>query len=374
MKGDKVLAITETLKGSGTNRYQSYGWRCAFSCVCLLFFCGLLQPAIMGQWGVRRGLVVDESGAPVAGAKLTLQTTQGSVLQEMSTTQEGAFAISELPVGSYVLGVAAENFQAQQMSLPILDVAPFHSSQLKIVLSPKHLRDEVTITANRGAAVEVEDAAHVVSVRDQTDFQQRPLPTIGHALEGSPGVTVQQTTYHQVSPFLRGLTGYHVLNLIDGIRFNNSTFRSGPNQYLAFVEPSQVQRVEALLGPTSSQYGSDSLGGTIHLLTLEPRFSDGKDLDFHGDMQAFASTADMSGGAAVRFSLASQRVAWSLGGTRRHHNDLRAGGGTDSHHVFHRFFGLSGDQIKNLYGNRQQDTGFTQYGWHTKLAGRLAAE
>lgn len=335
----------------------------------MLFF-SLLQPAIArGQTIIRQGTVVDGAGVPVAGAKLTLRTTQGSVLREMITTSEGTFAVPELPTGSYVLNIAAESFQSRQVSLTFTSRDPL---QLEIVLSPERLREEVTVTADRGGAVETEDAAHVVTVRDQADLRERPLVTIGNALEDSPGITVQQSTYGQVSPFLRGLTGYHVLNLVDGIRFNNSTFRSGPNQYLAFVEPSQMQRVETLLGPAGTQYGSDSLGGIINLLTPEPEFNRGKGLDFHGDLQAFASSADLAGGTALRFSLGTRRVAWLVGGNLRHHNDLRAGGGADSRHVFRRFFGLTNNQIRELYGNRLQDTGFTQYGWHTKMAARLA--
>ena len=194
--------------------------------------------------------------------------------------------------------------------------------------------------------------------------------TIGNALEGATGVMAQQSAYGQVSPFLRGLTGYQVLNLIDGVRLNNSTFRSGPNQYLAFAEPSQTQRIEAMLGPASSQYGSDALGGAIQLITLSPNFS----LGAHGEFQTFAASADASAGADAKFSIGSKRVAWLAGGSWRRHNDLRAGGGVDSRHVFKRFFGLSDDLIHNLYGSRQQDTGFTQYGAHTKLVGRLAAD
>ncbi len=338
-------------------------------CAHFILLLGLLPPTVAGQAVIRQGLVADETGAPIAGAKITLFTAQGSVLGEMITSPEGSFTVPELPVGSYVLAVAAESFQTRRMSL---SVTPADSARLTILLSPSQLHEEVTVTARRGGAIDVEDAAQVIIVLDQAKIPERPLVTIGNALEDSPGIMVQQSTYGQVSPFLRGLTGYHVLNLVDGIRFNNSTFRSGPNQYLAFVEPSQAQRVEALLGPASVEYGSDSLGGIIHLLTPEPKFYGGKGQDFNVDLRAFASSADLAGGSALRLSLGSRRLAWLVGGELRRHNDLRAGGGTDSHHVFRRFFDLTSDHIKHIYGNRLQDTGFTQYGWHTKFAASLA--
>ena len=258
--------------------------------------------------------------------------------------------------------MTARNFQTREMRL---DLSSVDTSRLQIVLSVEWLRSEITVTASRGGVEEIEDATNLVTVKDRVDFYQKPLVTLGNALEKSAGIMVQQSTYGQVSPFLRGLTGYQLLNLIDGVRFNNSTFRSGPNQYLALVEPSQAQRIEALLGPTSSQYGSDALGGTIQVLTLEPRFSREKKFDVHGDLQTFGSSADASSGANLGLSLGSDDRAFLFGATWRRHNDLRAGRGRDSRHVFHRFFGLPDDQIQSLAGSRQQDTGFAQYGWHS---------
>jgi outer membrane receptor protein involved in Fe transport len=287
----------------------------------------------------------------------------------MVTASDGTFIIAGLPFGSYVLAVAAESFQGSRVSLSL---KPDDSSRLNIVLSPAQLHEEVTVTARRGAATDLADASHFVVVKDRAEIQKRPLVTIGNVLEESPGILVQQSTYGQVSPFLRGLTGYHVLNLVDGLRFNNSTFRSGPNQYLAFVDPSHAQRIEVMLGPAGSQYGSDSLGGVIHLLTPEPMFSSGEGIDLHGELHAFTSSADLAGGTALQLSLGARRLAWLVGGNLRRHNDVRAGGGTDSHHVFRRFFDLTTDQIREIYGNRLQDTGFAQYGFHTKLAANLA--
>ena len=45
---------------------------------------------------------------------------------------------------------------------------------------------------------------------------------------------------------------------------------------------------------------------------------------------------------------------------------------SDSHHVLRRLFGLSDEQIQDVTGSRQKDTGFTQSGFHSKLTARLA--
>ena len=140
-------------------------------------------------------------------------------------------------------------------------------------------------------------------------------PRIGNALEGGAGIMVQQSTYGQVSPFLRGLTGYQVLNLIDGVRFNNSTFRSGPNQYLAFVDPAQAQRVEAMLGPASTQFGSDALGGAIQVLTPSPALARGVQRRVTGGANLFAASGDESAGADACVSVAGQSFTTMFGGS-----------------------------------------------------------
>ncbi|MGH9845340.1 MAG: TonB-dependent receptor [Blastocatellia bacterium] len=339
--------------------------------LCLLFFLCLLEQSLDAQSPGRTILITDSDDAPVAGAVLTLASAQGSTLREEVTGADGAITIAGLPRGSYLLTVTARGFQSSQshLVLPSGDVAPFN-----VTLAPAAIRGAITVTASRGAVEETDASARIVTARGQDWFRGRPLATLGNALESSPGVLVQQSTAGQVSPFLRGLTGYQVLNLIDGVRFNNSTFRSGPNQYLAFLEPSQAARVEALLGPAGAQYGGDALGGTIHVLTDAPRFKGDRRFDLSGEWQAFGASADASGGSNLKLTLGAPRIALLLGGVWTRHNDPRAGRGEDSHHVFRRFFGLDGGQIRQVLGDRQQDTGFSHYGWNAKLAARLPAD
>lgn len=329
----------------------------------LLIFVLLLCVLVSAQVPVQIR-VVTETEAPIVNAQVTLQSPHATPLQTYSTNEEGTFTLSDFSEGSFTLTVQAAGFQPLHTPLHI------RSGQANVALirlNAASLRDAITVTAQRGTVEAVEQSPQVVSSQDEAELRSRPLATLGNALEGAPGVLVQQSTYGQVSPFLRGLTGYQVLNLVDGVRFNNATFRSGPNQYLAFIEPSQAERLEALLGPTSVQYGSDALGGTINVLTAAPTMANA----FTGELQAFGASADAGGGSQAKLTFGTAHVALLFGGSWQKHNDLRAGQGEDSRNVLHRFFGLSQSQIRRVLGSRQQDTGFTQYGGYTKAVLRL---
>lgn len=305
-----------------------------------------------------------ESGEPVSGAVVTLSNGQGTVWQTLRSAADGTVLVQGLPSGIYLATIEAPGFQTQRVRVRLETASP-----TAIVLKPAEFHDYVTVTALRGAVSETASTGILVTIRTQAEWRSQPTPTLGHVLENTPGVLIQQSTAGQVSPFLRGLTGYQVLNLVDGVRFNNATFRSGPNQYLAFLEPSQAQRLEALLGPTGTQYGSDALGGTLNVLSAPLGFAR-QGLSLHGELQAKLASADVGGGN-LKLTLGAPRFALLLGGAWQRHQDLRAGQGEDSRHVFHRFFGLSAARIRQLTGDRQQDTGFTQAGWQTKLATRL---
>ncbi|MEC9248887.1 MAG: TonB-dependent receptor [Pseudomonadota bacterium] len=90
----------------------------------------------------------------------------------------------------------------------------------------------------------------------------RNLP---ETLSALPGVMVQKSSNGHGSPVIRGFTGYRTLTLIDGVRYNNSVYRDGPNEYFSLIDSHSIERLELLTGPTSTLYGTDGIGGTLNL-------------------------------------------------------------------------------------------------------------
>ncbi len=132
---------------------------------------------------------------------------------------------------------------------------------------------EVNVTAARGERTPI-DLPYSISplvLGEETGLRFRTLP---EAVDALPGVMTQKTSHGQGSPYIRGLTSFHTLLLIDGVRLNNSVFRSGPNQYWNTVDPFSLERVELVRGPASVLYGSDAVGGTVNAVTLSPGIPD----------------------------------------------------------------------------------------------------
>jgi outer membrane receptor protein involved in Fe transport len=149
---------------------------------------------------------------------------------------------------------------------------------------------------------------------------------LGDALGAVPGVAVQRTGPGQGSPIVRGLIGSAVLVMVDGMRLNDALFRPAPNQINALVDPWSIDRIEVVRGPGSTAFGSDALGGVIHVITPLPRF-DGDAWQDRAVVAGWAASADRSVG--TRAEIASGRAGSGLaaGVTLHHHGDLRTGGG-----------------------------------------------
>ncbi|MDF1561568.1 MAG: TonB-dependent receptor [Deltaproteobacteria bacterium] len=156
---------------------------------------------------------------------------------------------------------------------------------------------------------------------DRLTLSRRAIGTTAEAVEEATGVRVQRTNLGGGSAYLRGLTGQQVLILLDGVRQNDATFRSGPNQYLTAIDPFLLDSVEVVRGPGSILYGSDAIGGVIALRLMPPSLSrEGRTLGVAGNVQVATPTREKSG--HLRLSAAYPGAAVYLAASYSDFDDL----------------------------------------------------
>lgn len=147
-----------------------------------------------------------------------------------------------------------------------------------IALSAQQALPELVVTATR-MDEKKNDVPLTVDQISATTLQDTARKTLPDALQYVPGVLVQKTANGHGSPFIRGFTGRQNLLLIDGVRLNNSTWRSGPVQFWNTVDSFATAEMELVKSQGSALYGSDSIGGTLNVLTESSNFlneNDGK--------------------------------------------------------------------------------------------------
>ena len=77
-------------------------------------------------------------------------------------------------------------------------------------------------------------------------------------------LTVQKSQQGGGSPMIRGFCkGFSGRACQDNVKMNNLIYRAGHLQNIITVDPSILERVEVLYGPSSVSYGSDALGGVV---------------------------------------------------------------------------------------------------------------
>lgn len=181
---------------------------------------------------------------------------------------------------------------------------------------------EVVITANRLSSLSF-DTSEAIEVLKSKSISQNQLRSAPEALAIIPGVFVQKTNHGGGSPFVRGLTGNQTLQMIDGIRLNNSTYRYGPNQYFNTLDVFSLESIEVLRGSGSVQYGSDALGGTIQAFSKDAVFSAKK--SWRSELLTRFATHGMEQTVRADINYGSQKAAFRGGLSWRNFGDITGG-------------------------------------------------
>jgi hemoglobin/transferrin/lactoferrin receptor protein len=160
---------------------------------------------------------------------------------------------------------------------------------------------------------------------DRNCLRQRNPRSVPEALFGAPGIFLQKTNHGGGSPFIRGLTGQQILMLVDGIRLNNATFRSGPNQYLNTLDPAWIADIEWVQSSGAAAYGSDAIGGVLQVLTHALGTSAKTTFRPEAGVRWMSGGMEFSGESAL--NAYGKRWAARAGGAYRNFGDLVAGRG-----------------------------------------------
>lgn len=226
------------------------------SLTALLAVVVLTLPTAAAAQGARI-VVVDQSGAPIAGASVTAGRTP------LETGTDGAVDWE----GTDPVTVSAPGFADQT-------VTPRPTGETRVVLVPAAITDRVTVTAARGDARLATPAS--ATVLTSAEVLTSAAGAMDDLLRYTPGFSLFRRSSSRVANpttqgvTLRGVSGSgasRTLVLTDGVPLNDPF---GSWVYWNRVPQAAIDRVEVLRGTTGDLYGADALGGVVQVLTFTP--------------------------------------------------------------------------------------------------------
>jgi hemoglobin/transferrin/lactoferrin receptor protein len=302
------------------------------------------------------GTVVDGTGAAIGGAEVVLATPELTVLAVVRTDAQGRFTVHAPAAGTYLLITRAAAFGETRQALVVRSTP---AAPLQIVLQVGALQEDVTVTASRETVDSLKAAAQPVNVITADEIALRVRTVVAEAIGEETGVNLQRTSPTMAGVFVRGLTGNKVNVFVDGVRYSNGAQRGGVNTFLDLIEPGALEAIEVVRGPSSSQYGSDALGGSVQFFSKPPMLGAPNGPRWGGTFAAGGGTSHRNGSATGLAAYTGTSLGVTGSFSLRRTGALRAGGGIDSHAAVTRFFGVRSDA---LMGERLADTGFHQFG------------
>lgn len=247
-------------------------------------------PAFATVFATVHGIVHDPQHRPIAGASVTLQSSDSEFVLHAITDTTGAFELAQTPIGVYSLTVTAPGFAAVTQSLT---VSSGTNPVLHIPLSVGATSESVVVEGAPSAADTVTPATLITrQMIEQTPGANR---TTGMEMitDYVPGAYMTHDMLH-----MRG--GHQTSWLIDGVQIPNTKIASnvGPQ-----IDPKDIDSLETQRGSYAADVGDRTYG----VFNVLPR--NGFEYSRQGEMLFYAG--DLYTGE-LQYSLGdhTEKTAW----------------------------------------------------------------
>lgn len=247
--------------------------------------------AVAAQGGRLEGVISDQAGAKIGGARVVVHDAAGAIVAETRADDGGRFKIDEVAAGRYTVVAEAPGFA--QNGVVTVDVTAGGTADLDLRLGIAAITDRVVVTATRTAAPSSELGGSVSTLTSEA-LTRTNQSLVSEALRSTPGLVVAQTGGRGgiTSVFTRGGESDYNKVLIDGVPVN----AAGGAFDFASLTPENFDRIEIARGPGSALFGSDAMTSVIQLVTRRgtssvPEFEfsgEGGSFDFHRETARLA--------------------------------------------------------------------------------------
>ena len=260
--------------------------------------------SLLGQTNVS-GIVTDINNTPLGGVNVIAKGSNVGT----TTDYDGKFSLSTDQSTPFDLIISYIGFESQ--TIPISNSV----SDLKIELIEAVAQlDRIVISATRKIE-KITKAPSTVNVITSKNIEQKITPNYLELIAGEKGVDFIQKGVNGFDINLRGFTNafnVSTLYLTDG-RISNLISANIPYQILNPLVKEDIERMEVVLGPSSSLYGANAFSGLVNIQTKNPFKRQGTEITQSVGNQNVVSTRistrhKLSDKVAFKFN--AERTTW----------------------------------------------------------------
>jgi len=304
-----------------------------------------------------KATVVDATGAPIIGARVSIDANAKAPSEPLVSDQSGVFAVTFRP-GRHHLTISSEGFEPLTVTV---DAPATGGESRTVTLQIAGFRDTVNVAAPPTYAAPavtsatktltpLRDVPQSVTVITKQLIADQLMQSVGDTIRYVPGISVHQGENNRDQVIMRGNSSSADF-FVNGVRDDVQYYRDLYN----------LERIEAIKGPNATMFGRGGGGGVINRVTKEAGFMPLQEFSLQG-----GTYNDRRVAGDVNQPL-SDRVAFRLNGMYENDGSFRDGVTLERYGLNPTFTVAPTQKTKltfayeTLYDHRGSDRGIPSY-------------